>query len=231
MFGGYILVFLAELLAATTTASLMTRSSQPMHEAREIPVELYISDSGRDAFLSKGKSIEAIADDVATKLETKINEQVSADKNSPDKRPYKFIINVASMMPHGVDLDMCGDRTVSFVNDLNIVTNERPGTSVILFYTCNSNVYNPEFKKAGQDTPLIVQRVSTECSNKIATFVEPEPMKIEAILANALFAAAGSPLDNAVAFEEVADGNDGFKRDIRITNEGFLALSGACYAN
>lgn len=199
---------------------------------REIPVNLYISDSGRDAFIRTGRGIEEIADAVATKLERKINEQVAADKSSSDKRPFKFLINVASMIPPSIDLDVCGERTSSFVNDLNVISNENPDISAILFYTCVSEVYNSEFKRSGQETPLIVQRISTECSNKIATFVEPEPMKIEAILASALFAAAGSPLDNTITFEEVTDGKDGFQRDIRLSNAGFSALiDRGCYAN
>lgn len=227
MFGGCgILLFVAGLVARVAL------TDRGVSSVREVPVEIYVSDAGRESFLSRGKSIESIVDDVAAKLERKINEQVVADKTGSDERPFRFRINIGGMMPQGVNLDVCGDRTVSFLNDLNVMNNDKPETSVILFYTCNSDVYNPEFQRAGQETPLIVQRISTECSSKIATFVEPEPMKIEAILANALFAAAGSPLDNAVSFEEVADEGDGFQREIRLNSAGFSALTErGCYAN
>jgi hypothetical protein len=195
---------------------------------RKVNVELYISDQGRAAFDKKGKRIEDIVDDVVAKLEAKLNEQVAANRDM-DQRPFEIEVFYPGILPAGVSLDECGPDTTGFIDDLNTFYNANSNTSVIAMYNCDSSVYSQEFRKAGQETPIIVHKLSTECSNRIATFVETEPMKAESILANALFSAAGSQLNNVISFEEVIDGKDGFEREIHITNEGFASINNACY--
>jgi hypothetical protein len=195
---------------------------------RKVNVDLYISDKGRAAFDRKGKQIEMIVDEVVAKLETKLNEQVAANKNM-DQRPFEIEVFYPVLLPTGINLDVCGPDTTGFINDLNTFYNANSNTSVIAMYTCDSTIYNEEFKKTGEETPIIVHKISTECSNRIATFAETEPMKAESIIANSLFSAAGSPLINAISFEEVIDGKDGFEREVHITNEGFSSINNACY--
>lgn len=193
---------------------------------RRVPVEIYISDSGRKLFLDKGKSIEDIVGDVAEKLELKMNEHVYADRATMDRRKFHFDWSVSGMTSPEIDLDKCEKDTSRFQYDLVQATRDRPGASVILLYTCPSEGYSEDFILAGQKTPLVIQRKYPECSNDVATFTETEPMKIESIIANALFVVAGSPLNDMVEFEEVDNGRDGFKRDIRLKTTDFSLFSG-----
>ncbi|AFN82481.1 hypothetical protein EROM_020060 [Encephalitozoon romaleae SJ-2008] len=193
---------------------------------RRVPVEVYISEAGRKKFLDKGRSIEDIVGSVAEELELKMNEHVYADRASTDKRKFHFDWSVSGMTSPEIDLDKCGKDTSRFQYDLVQAARDKPGASVILLYTCESEGYSEDFILAGQKTPLVIQRKYPECSNDVATFTETEPMKIESIIANALFITAGSPLNDMVEFEEVDNGRDGFKRDIRLKTTDFSLFSG-----
>lgn len=181
-----------------------------------IKFKVYISPNGRESFLRKGRTIEDSVNSVILELETTLDTFLSQIENSIK---VKFEPIFSTELPPGVDLDKCDTDLITIADMLNTFNQDDSMTSSIVILSCKAQPYNDAFRVVGQKVPYITHSISTECTTRTAVFLETEEPKFLSVFATALIRAAGINILNPLLFEEVTDGDQGVRYEIRVSND------------
>ncbi|WUR03731.1 spore wall protein [Vairimorpha necatrix] len=178
----------------------------------KVPVDIYISERGKDSYSVRMEDIETAMNKVKEKLENNLNQRALSDATNKYS-PIEFSINVLTEPPKGIDIDECGQNIDIIATHLQAIHNMNTKNNIITFLNCPSSTYYEHFSNANMEVPLLIQGDNLSCVRRIATFVEPERSKFELTFANALMAAAGCPIKNPVSLKE----DDGGDRGVQTT--------------
>ncbi|MGL5898736.1 MAG: hypothetical protein ACRCZW_03585, partial [Lactobacillaceae bacterium] len=188
--------------------TILCNTPQPAPEVVPVYLDIFISDKGRREFELKMDNLENAVDIVKSKVESDLRKR--AEKEPTNKNPmFQFNIVIQPELPIGIDLDTCGYSIEQLSNQLQQVHTIDPGKNVLLFYNCDSEIYNDDFANAKLESPLIVQSNNTLCVKTMTTFVNAERTKFELTLANALLHACGANSKNPVSLSEEPEGDMG----------------------
>lgn len=188
-----------------------------------VPVDIYISEKGKEQYSTRMEDLESAMDKVRQKLEANLNQRAGNEATNKYSA-LQFYINVLTETPRGIDLDECGQNVDILFTQLQNLHNMNTRHNVIAFYTCPSSTYFDYFSNANMETPLLIQRDNLTCVQRMASFVEPERPKFELTFANALMAAAGCPINNPVSLKEDDGGDRGVQINYFVDHDAYDLL-------
>lgn len=186
-----------------------------------VKFKLYVTANAREAFLKKGRTVEESLNSVISELETTLDTFL-LQLDTPMK--IKFEPLFTTELPPGIDLDKCGTDLIEIGDMLNFFNDDDSLTSTIAILSCRADAYNDAFTTVGQKVPYVGHNISTECTTRTVIFLETEEPKFLSVFSTALIRAAGVNLLNPLVFEEVTDGDQGVRYEIRVSNDTINAI-------
>lgn len=193
---------------------------------KTVKVKVYISPKGREEFMKKGILVESLVESATDKLEDTLDTFLLDQAN-----PVKIIFDptFSSELPQGISLDNCDGIDIDSVADmLNEFNRQDSMTPSIIILSCkadpdlhmvNEESKNEAFKAVGQKVPYVNHSISSRCSTRTAIFLETEKPKFLSVFATALIRAAHVNILNPLIFEEVTNGDEGVRYEIRVSND------------
>ncbi|TBU08151.1 spore wall protein [Hamiltosporidium tvaerminnensis] len=186
-----------------------------------VEVKIYVSPIAKNAYSVRGKSFEDMVYFVIGELERSVNSYLV-------KLDHPFVIKWKPLfqteIPPGIDPDKCDVDLVSIGSILNILNMDDSMTSSILILSCSASSYNDAMIVAGLLTPYISHMLSTQCSVRTVLFFEAEEAKFISVMATGLVKAAAVGVLNPLMFEEIIDGDQGVRYEIRVSNDALEQL-------
>lgn len=194
-----------------------------------VKYKFYISPYAEAKYFSDGKNIEDLVNYVSSELERALNLYLEkSDRPTMISFEPLFIKEI----PPNIELDKCDTNLIELSNTLNSLLMETSDTSVIAMFSCSSTPYDDSFRVAGQEVPYITHELSPLCTTRTLLFMETEQPKFLAALSTALMRAAGVNVLNPLMFEEVTNGDEGVRYDIRVSNESMERIKeNRCFYN
>lgn len=194
-----------------------------------VKYKFYISPRAEARFFNDGKNIEDLVSYVSSELERALNLYLEkSDRPTMITFEPLFIKEI----PPNIELDKCGTNLIDMANTLNSFLMETSDTSVIAMSACSSLPYDKNFRVSGQEVPYITHELSPLCTTRTLLFMETEQPKFLSALSTALMRAAGVNILNPLMFEEVTNGDEGVRYDIRVSNESMERIKeNRCFYN
>lgn len=186
-----------------------------------VDFNFYISPYAIQSYRSKGHSIEEFVEIIKDDLEHALN---SLLVQSSTPMSIKFNPIFYTETPGGIDLDKCGLSMTEIGSMLNAFNMSDPHISSIVVMSCDASPYNEVFNTKGLEVPYVSHNLSIECSTRIAVFFENEEPKFKSVIATAMMKAAGVLTLNPLKFEEITDGDQGVRYEIRATADAIKGL-------
>lgn len=199
----------------------------PIIPKREVMTKLvkfkfYISPYATARFLEEGRRIEDLVHYVASELERSIN--LYLEKSD---RPVSIVFKPLFVreIPADIELDKCDTNMLELASMLNTFNKETSDISIVAVKSCDSKPYDDVFITRGQEVPYITHSLSSKCTTRTLIFLETEESKFLAALSTAIIRAAGVDVLNPLMFEEVINGDEGVRYDIRASNEAMQKIT------
>lgn len=194
-----------------------------------VKYKFYISPYADAKYLTEGKNIEDLVNYVSSELERALNLYL---EKSDRPTTISFEPSFIKEIPPTIELDKCDTNLIELGNTLNSFMMETSDTSIIAMFSCKSTPYDDAFKVVGQEVPYITHSMSSLCTTRTLIFMETEQPKFLAALSTALMRAAGVNVINPLMFEEVTNGDEGVRYDIRVSNESMEGIKeNRCFYN
>ncbi|KRH92234.1 hypothetical protein M153_9388000842 [Pseudoloma neurophilia] len=194
-----------------------------------IKYKFYISPFAEAKYYNEGKNVEDLVNFVSSELERALN--LYLEKSD---RPTTIVFEPLFIkeIPPNIELDKCDTNLIELANILNNLLMETSDTSVIAMFSCPSLPYKDTFNTTGQEVPYITHELSPLCTTRTLLFMETEQPKFLAAVSTALMRAAGVNVSNPLMFEEVSNGDEGVRFDIRVSNESMERIKeNRCFYN
>merc|ERR1711915_582405 len=218
-----------EILSATVEGANLGVLPAADTMTKVIKYKFYISPYAEAKYSSDGKDIEDLVNYVSAELERALNLYL---EKSDRPTTISFQPSFIKEIPPGIELDKCDTNVIELGNTLNQFLMETSDTSVIAMLSCESRPYEDAFRVAGQEVPYITHEVSPLCTTRTLLFMETEQPKFLSALSTALMRAAGVNVVNPLMFEEVTNGDEGVRYDIRTSNESMERIKeNRCFYN
>lgn len=194
-----------------------------------VKYKFYISPFAEAQYFNEGKSIEDLVNFVSSELERALNLYLEkSDRPTMITFEPVFIKEI----PPNIELDKCDTNLIELANILNNLLMETSDSSVIAMFSCSSTPYEDAFRIIGQEVPYLTHELSPLCTTRTLLFMETEQPKFLAALSTALMRAAGVNVINPLMFEEVSNGDEGVRFDIRVSNESMERIKeNRCFYN
>lgn len=222
-----LLLILSFLLGHINSSMNVLPSADSM--TKLIRFKFYISPYAEAKYFNEGKTVEDLVHYVSAELERAINAHLEKSD-----RPITITFEPVFIkeIPPSIELDKCDANMIELGNILNSLLMETSDQSVIAMFSCPSAPYEEAFRVAGQEVPYMTHELAPLCTTRTLLFMETEAPKFLAALSTALMRAAGVSVTNPLMFEEVSNGDEGVRSEIRVSNESMEKITeNRCFYN